>query len=331
MIVADTNHIKGDVMKAAVVTAFDEAPRYQDFALREPHGPHEVIADVLAAGLHPRVRSQAQGSHYTSTDELPFVPGIDGVGRTADGTLRYFILPDTALGSMAQQTVIDLRRSVELPEGTDPVQIAAAMNPAMSSWIALRRRIDFRPGQSVLVMGATGNAGRLAIQVARMLGAGSVTAVGRRADRLVDLGADATVALDGGQRDVESALGEAGKDVDVVIDYLWGQPTHDAMYAIVPRRSDDSQALTWIQVGSVAGLESPIPSAALRATRLQLVGSGQGSVAPRDIVAELAELAAAVNSHAFAIAARAVPLAAVEQAWPDAAISTDRIVITPQM
>jgi NADPH:quinone reductase-like Zn-dependent oxidoreductase len=317
-------------MKAAVVTAFDRAPRYQDFPLHEPHGANEVIADVLATGLHPRVLSQADGSHYTSTDELPLVPGIDGVARTPDGKLRYFILPDTNLGSMAEQTLIDLRRSVELPAETDPVQVAAAMNPAMSSWIALRRRINFQPGQSVLIMGATGNAGRLAIQVARTLGAGRIIAVGRGADRLAGLGADATVSLDGNMRAVAQALGEAGKDVDVVLDYLWGQPTHDALYAIVPRRVDDNQALTWIQIGSVAGRESSIPSAALRATGLQIVGSGQGSVSTRDIVAELADLAAAVNSHTFTIGARAVPLADVERAWTGARASTDRIVITPQ-
>lgn len=316
-------------MKAAVVSTFDEAPHYQDFALPGRLRPDEVIVDVVAAGLHPRVRSQARGSHYTSTDELPLVPGIDGVARDADGTLRYFVLPDTTVGSMAERTVIDVRRSVQLPAGANPVRIAAAMNPAMSSWVALRRRVDFRPGQRVLVMGATGNAGRLAIQVAKSLGAARVIAVGRGADRLASLGADAIVDLSGDERTVAAELGDAGKDADVVLDYLWGQPTHDALYAIVPRRVDDGQLLSWVQIGSVAGLESAIPSAALRATRLQLIGSGQGSVSTRDIVDELAELARVVDSDAFTIGARAVPLKDVEHAWADAATSPDRIVITP--
>lgn len=317
-------------MRAAVVTSFDRAPRYQDFDLPSELEPNEIVADVLAAGLHPRVRSQAVGSHYTSTDELPLVPGIDGVGRTPDGKLRYFILPDTALGSMAEQTVIDLRRSVELPDGTDPVQIAAAMNPAMSSWIALRRRIDFRPGQNVLVMGATGSAGSLAIQVAKKLGASRVTAVGRGADRLARLGADTLVDLAGDQQDVAQALGAAGADADVVIDYLWGQPTRDALHAIVPGRTDDSRTLTWIQVGSAAGQVSAIPSAALRATRLQLVGSGQGSVPTQEIVAELTDLAAAVDSNALAVRVRSMSLADVDRAWSEAASSPDRIVIIPK-
>jgi NADPH:quinone reductase-like Zn-dependent oxidoreductase len=121
---------------------------------------------VLAAGLHPRVRSQADGSHYTSTDELPLVPGIDAVVRDPRGRIRYAILDDTTLGTMAERTLIDLRRSVVLPSGIDPVRIAAAMNPAMSSWVALRRRVDFPRRQSVLVLGATGSAGRMAIQIA---------------------------------------------------------------------------------------------------------------------------------------------------------------------
>ena len=163
-------------MFAAVVTRFGAAPEYTRFAEPQPHGPHELVVDVLAAGLHPRVRSQADGSHYTSSDALPLVPGIDGVGRTADGLLRYFVLPDTTLGSMAEHTVIDERRSVVLPDGTDPVAVAAGMNPAMSSWVALRRRVAFAPGQRVLVLGATGNAGRLAVQV-RAVGAASPPAV----------------------------------------------------------------------------------------------------------------------------------------------------------
>src|ERR1700709_1403574 len=107
-------------MYAAVVTAFDQPPHYREFAEPVPSGPYEVSVDVLAAGLHPRVRSQANGSHYTSTDELPLVPGIDGVGRLPDGRSASFVLPDTTMGSMAEQTVVDVRRSVVLPDDLEP-------------------------------------------------------------------------------------------------------------------------------------------------------------------------------------------------------------------
>lgn len=318
-------------MRAAVVSSFDAPPAFQDFPTPAPRTPDEVLVDVIAAGLHPRVRSQADGSHYTSSGRLPLVPGIDGVGRAPDGTLRYFILPDTTMGAMAEQTVIDLRRSVVLPEGSDPVLIAAAMNPAMSSWVALRRRVAFSPGQKVLVLAATGNAGRMAVQVAKHLGASHVIGAGRRPERLAALtalGADATVSLDGPPADVARHLGQAARDVDVVIDYLWGQPTADAMLAVVMHRTDRGQPLTWIEVGSVAGSTAAVASAALLAARLQIVGSGQGSVPTRDILAELPDIAAEITSGTFQIDARAVSIAEIETAWQDTG-GSGRTVITP--
>jgi NADPH:quinone reductase-like Zn-dependent oxidoreductase len=210
-------------MYAAVVRSFNQPPRYEEFPTPRPQNDDEALVDVIAAGLHPRVLSQADGSHYTSEDELPLVPGIDGVGRAPDGTLRYFVLPDTTMGAMAEQTVVDLRRSIVLPESSDPLLVAAAMNPAMSSWVALRRRITVEPGQSVLVLGATGNAGQMALQVARHLGAGRVIGAGRDPEKLAalpQLGADETVLLDG--PGAAERLGHVAHDVDVVIDYLWG-------------------------------------------------------------------------------------------------------------
>jgi NADPH:quinone reductase-like Zn-dependent oxidoreductase len=311
-------------MRAAVVTSFDTPPTCQDFPTPTPGAPDDAVIDVIAVGLHPRVRSQADGSHYTSSDQLPLVPGIDGVGRGPDGSPRYFILPDTTMGAMAEQTVIDLRRSIVLPADSDPVLIAAAMNPAMSSWVALRRRVDFSAGQSVLVLGATGNAGQLAVQVAKHFGASHVIGAGRRSERLsalTDVGADVIVPLDGD-------LAAAARDVDVVIDYVWGQPTADAMRAIVTNRGDRGRPLTWLQIGSVAGPTAAIPSAALRAARLQIVGSGQGSVPTHDILAELPALAKEITNGTFRIDARTVPLADVTTAWEDKD-SRQRIVITP--
>jgi NADPH:quinone reductase-like Zn-dependent oxidoreductase len=312
------------------VTSFDTPPRYQEFPAPAP-GDGEILVDVIAAGLHPRVRSQASGSHYTSTDELPLVPGVDGVGRDADGVLRYFILGDTTMGSMAERTVVNPRRSVVLAADSDPIAIAAAMNPAMSSWVALRQRVTFQAGQSVLVLAATGNAGRMAVQVAKLFGAGRIVAAGRGADRLAGLpalGATDTVLLEGEPDDIAHRLGEAAGDVDVVIDYLWGEPTVAAMVAIVLARTDSGKPLTWIEIGSVAGVVAPIPSAALRSTRLQIVGSGQGSVSAREIAAEIPALAEEITKGTFSVEAEATPLAQVEQAWADTK-TRKRIVFTP--
>jgi len=171
----------------------------------------------------------------------------------------------------------------------------------------------------------------MAVQIARHLGASHVIGAGRHADRLAalkDLGADVTVSLDGDPADVATRLGAAAADVDVVIDYIWGQPTADAMSAVVMSRTDRGKPLTWIEVGSVGGSTAAIPSAALRAARLQIVGSGQGSVPTRDILAELPALAAEINNQTFQIDACTVPLSDITAAWTDRG-ETRRVVVTP--
>ena len=248
------------------------------------------------------------------------------------------MLPDTTAGSMAERTVVDERRSLVLPEDTDEITVAAAMNPAMSSWVALRRRIRFRSGQSVLVLGATGSAGRLAVQVARHLGAGRVVGVGRSPERLAGLerlGADATVALPLGAHEPDQAdalaadLARDGADVDVVLDYLWGDSAVTTMLGLVTGRRSPERPLTWVQLGSVSGRSASIPSAVLRAARLEVVGSGQGSVGTAEILAELPELAHEISAGRFAVDARPVPLAGVERVWPHDVYPDERVVLLP--
>ncbi|QLL05873.1 quinone oxidoreductase family protein [Mycobacterium vicinigordonae] len=310
-------------MKAAVVRAFDEPPRYQDFPEPDGTGTDELVVDVVAAALHPRVRSQANGSHYTSTGELPMVPGIDGVVRDATGALYYALVEDTNLGTMAQRTIVEKSRTVPLPADTDAAAVAAAINPVMSSWVALRRRIHFEPGSRVLILGATGNAGRMAIQVAKRFGAGEVIGAGRNPQRLAGLptlGADRTLTFD--------RLGEAG-DVDVVLDYVWGPPSSAGMVDLLTHRNNRNKRLTWIEIGSMAGATAEIASAALRSTRLQIVGSGIGSVARAEFAHEIPEIAAAVVAGEFDIDTQTVPLSEVEAAWTRRPSDDRRLVFVP--
>jgi NADPH:quinone reductase-like Zn-dependent oxidoreductase len=319
-------------MNAAVVRSFEQPPTYDTFETPAPARAGEILVDVLAAALHPRARSSADGSHYTSSGVLPMIPGFDGIARGPDGELRYFILPDTHLGSMADQVVIDPRRSTPLPGGTDVTAVAAAMNPGMSSWIALRKRIAFEPGQSVLVLGATGSAGRMAVQIAKRLGAGTVIAAGRDPGRLAAtgaLGADATVSLRGDEGFVDEALGEIAGDIDVVIDYLWGAVTQRAVPAILANRSDPSRPLTWIEIGSMSGLQITLPSAWLRAAHLTIVGSGQGSVSTAEITGELPALAAEISTGGYTIDAVPTPLSQVHAAWNAPLSPGERIVFIP--
>jgi NADPH:quinone reductase-like Zn-dependent oxidoreductase len=321
-------------MHAAVVRQFDRPPRYEDFVLPIPSGEHEELVHVLASGLHPRVRSQANGSHYTATDELPLIPGIDGVGRRSDGSLVYFILPDTVYGAMAEQTVIDSRRSIPLPSGADPIMLAAAMNPGMSSWVALELRVGFTIGQSVLILGATGSAGQLAIQIAKHLGARTVLAAGRGADKLAalaGLGADETIDLAADPDLVTHDLTTKAGDVDVVLDYLWGKPAESAIMPLLTGRADRTRLISWVQIGAVAGASMSIPSAALRQANIHFLGSGQGSVSAAGILSTLPRLAAEIDNGSFSINAGAKPLADVESIWnAPTAGPTERIVLTPE-
>ncbi|MBA3867897.1 MAG: zinc-binding alcohol dehydrogenase family protein [Anaerolineae bacterium] len=319
-------------MYAAVVRSFDHAPRYESFDDPIAKGENEIVVDVLAAGLHPRVRAGASGSHYTSTQELPLIPGVDGVGRLPDGKLVYFVAPDTALGTMAEQAVIDYRQSVPLPDGVDPVMVAAAMNPAMSSWLALRKRITFEAGKRVLVLGATGSAGQMAIQIAKRLGASQVIAAGRDADllnTLSNLGADSVVSMAGDPEEMATQVGEAAADVDVVIDYVWGQPAELIMPALLMRRSERDRAIDWIHIGSMAGTTIALRSELLRAANFRILGSGQGSISTADIVAELPALVAELAAGRLTVNAKAVPLSAVEATWNVPAPRSQRIVFTP--
>lgn len=311
-------------MRAAVLTAPDARPVYQEHPAPQAPGGPAVVVDVLAAGLHHLTRATATGAHYSGSARFPRVPGADGVVRDPSGRLRYVALDGRGDGTFAEQTVVDLRRSVVLPDDADPVRVAAAMNPGMSSWLALRRRIRFEPGQDVLVLGATGSSGRMAVQVARLCGAGRVVAAGRDPERLAplrDLGADETVLLD------ELDELDRAADVDVVLDYLWGPPAADGVLAMLHARTDRGRPLTWVQIGSMAGDVASFPSIALRSAPLQVVGSGIGSVSPQEIVAELPALVDVVLGGAVDVRARAVPLDDVAAVWDER--SGDRVVVVP--
>jgi NADPH:quinone reductase-like Zn-dependent oxidoreductase len=314
------------------VTSFDEPPRYQQFEVPQPAGAEEILVDVLAVGLHPRVRSGAAGAHYTSTGTLPMIPGIDGVGRRQDGRLIYFAAHDDVIGTMADKAVVNVRRAVELPDDADVAKIAAAMNPAMSSWIALRRRVAIEPGQSVLVLGATGNAGTMAVQVAKRLEAGRVIGAGRdrnRLDTLPALGADEVIRLTHDDDATDKALGAAAGDVDIVIDYVWGKPAERAIIALLTARSDRSRALNWIQIGATAGPTIELPSTALRSANLRLQGSGQGALSPGAYVAELPSLVDEIDTGSIAVKPNSMPLANVAAAWTHPGTPGERTVLVP--
>ncbi len=319
-------------MKAAVVTDFDKPPRYAELEMPQVAGEGQVLVDVLATGIHPRVRTGASGSHYSSTGKLPMIPGIDGVGRrVSDGVLVYFACDDERSGAMCERAVAQAWRIVELPETIDIARVSAAMNPAMSSWVALRRKRPLTGGERVLILGATGNAGTMAVQVAKMLEAGHVVGAGRdrqRLQALKQLGADSVVQLTADDQQTAEALAEAASEVDVVIDYLWSKPAELTMKALLMARADRSRTLDWIQIGALTGPTLELPSVYLRSAALRIQGNGQGSTSAADYVAELPSLVDQIAAGAISVSPHTVPLSEVERAWAAEDAPGTRTVLT---
>jgi len=316
-------------MDAALVEARGESPRFRQVPRPQPQPGQEVL-EVLAVGVHLVTRAIAAGRHYAAGGRLPRVPGVDAVVRRADGTLAYVATPDS--GTLAQRIAVETAAVIPMPEA-DPATLAASMIPAMSSWMVLRGGVPFSGGQSVLVIGATGTSGAIALETARHLGAGRIIAAGRNRDRLAALsrgvGAVQTVALTDDREATAAALAEAAADVDVVLDYVWGPPTELALEAILRNRADATQPLHWVQIGSLGGESITLPAAALRSNAIRLSGSGFGSIRFASLAQELPRLATAIAGGELSVRPRPFALADVESAWSADVVPGERIVIIP--
>lgn len=317
-------------MKAAVIDSPQSAPIYKNF---EDPAPQlgEAVVRVLAAGLHPIVKSRARGSHYTSTSQFPLIPGLDGVGRLNDGRRVFFAAARPQFGTFAELCVAHPQAIFPL-EDSIPDEVAAALgNPAMSSWAALTHRAQFVPGESVLILGATGVAGQLAVQIAKRRGAKRVIACGRNPEALEktkSLGADATISLALPREELVAALRreiEAG--IDVVLDYVWGPPAEATLEAIA-KRENETARLRYIQIGQSAGRTIPFDAQMLRSSAVELLGSGFGSVALSELLKSIADFFAEAARRPFEVSVRTTPLRDVSTAW-DEPEGDSRFVFVP--
>lgn len=319
-------------MNAAVVSAFDRPPRYTTFA--DPvAGEGEKLLSVSAAGLHPIVKALAKGAHYGSSGELPFIAGVDGVGKLEDGTRIFFGIARSPFGTFAERAIAASWMCLPLPEAIDDLTAAGIANPAMSSWAALTARARFVAGESVLILGATGVAGQLAAQIAKRLGARRVVAAGRNPqalEKLKTLGADSVISLDQDQASLVSAFRtEIAEGVDVVLDYLWGQPAELVLQAISQKGLRKAGArIRLIQIGESAGKTISLPAATLRSSGLELLGSGFGSASLDQIRQALAEFFEVAAKEPFQFHVKAAPLRDVETLWNSAEEGT-RLVFQP--
>ncbi|MEU2723327.1 zinc-binding alcohol dehydrogenase family protein [Streptomyces smyrnaeus] len=315
------------MMNAALVESYDEPPHLRSIPAPDA-APGQEVVDVLAVGVHPATRGIAAGKHYTSPRTLPALAGADAVVRRADGSLGYVMV--MGAGTLAERIVVDPAAAIPVPAGAAPALLAATMNPAMSSWCALRTRVPFQAGQSVLVHGATGNAGSMAVKVAKHLGAGRVIAAGRNRTRLDELpaeGADDIVQLTPDQDATAASLAEAAAEVDVVLDYIWGPATELAMRAVLGARTQHTRLLDWVQIGGVGGDSITLSGHALRSNAFRILGSGFGSVDMQSMQRELTELVAAIAAGGMAVHPRPFPLDQVEAAWAHQDAPGERTVI----
>ena len=295
-------------MRAAVLSEYG-VPSAGDF--EEPSaGPGQAVVEVLAAGVNPVDVAICAGRFYAGKPPLPSVAGREGVG-VLDGTRVYFDAPIVPFGSMAERALIDPASTYTVPEGVaDGVGVALGIS-GLAAWLSLTWRAEVKPGEHVLVLGASGVLGQIAVQAAKLLGAGRVVAAARSAEgleRCLELGADASVRL-GESTDLAAAFSEAaGGRVDVVLDPLFGEPLVAALGAA-------SFGARIVQVGAGAGAEAMIPSAAIRGKMLVLMGHTNFAAPPQVKGEAYARLAHAAASGQIVVDVDALGLEQVQKAW----------------
>jgi NADPH:quinone reductase-like Zn-dependent oxidoreductase len=302
-------------------------PRAEEFMNPEA-GDGQAVLDVLAAGLNPVDVAICAGRFYAGAPPLPSVAGREGVG-VLDGRRVYFDAPILPFGSMAQRALIDPDAVYDVPDGVaDGVAVALGIS-GLAAWLALSWRAELRPGEHVLVLGASGVLGQVAVQAAKSLGAARVVAAARSQEglqRCLELGADAAVLLDGSEQ-VSERLTEAGEGrLDVIVDPLFGEPFAAALQAA-------SFGARIVQVGAAAGAESTVSSAPIRGKMLVVLGH-TNFAAPREVkhdaYARLTELAAAGQLR---IEFEPFELERVREAWERLARGSHRkiVLVPPQV
>jgi NADPH2:quinone reductase len=257
-------------VRAAVLTSHDAPPQLAIFAPPVARTDREVVVQVAAAGINHVDLAKASGRFYTGPPPLPSVVGTDGVGRLPDGARVYFDTCVPPYGALAEQVLVDHEECLQVAEGIDDALAAALGNSGLAAWIGLEWRAKLHPGETVLVLGASGAVGTVAVQAARILGAGRVVAVVRRSDSAAavrDLGADEVIAADDCDDLVEAISSATRGGHHVALDPVWGEHAVAAMRAAC-------HGTRHVQVGHIAGLEAAVPASIVRARALDIHGFG---------------------------------------------------------
>lgn len=311
-------------MRAAVLREYG-VPQVGDFQEPTAEGPSQALVEVLAAGVNPVDVAICAGRFYAGRPPLPSVAGREGVGLLG-GARVYFDAPIAPFGSMAERSLVDPGSVYPVPEGVeDGVAVALGIS-GLAAWLALTWRARLQAGEHVLVLGASGVLGQIAVQSAKLLGAARVVAAARSReglDRCLQLGADAAVRL-GDPDDLAGALAEAAEGrIDVVLDPLFGEPLAAAMNAA-------SFGARLVQLGAGAGNEAMLSSAAIRGKMLVLMGHTNFAAPPEVKREAYGQLTAAAARGALEVGVDPMPLEQVGAAWDRLAAGAHRkIVLLP--
>lgn len=316
-------------MKAALLYASGESPRFETFPEPTPI-QGEVLVQVKAAALTNLSKMRANGS-----SQFPVVCGVNGIGVLEDGTRVYCGGCRPPYGMMAEWAPVARSGCLPVPDGLDDLSAAALPNAAMAAWLALVFRAQMQPGESVFILGATGVSGKLAIQVARHLGAARVVATGRNEATLAtlrDLGADAVISLNQSDRALVEAIADevGGHPFDIVLDFLWGQPAEIVMRALTrPEFLGKISRIRFVSIGEMAGSTASVPAAVLRSAGLEISGSGGGSISQQAIFELIPQMFALAAQGKLRMDIEPVPLADVEKIWQRQDAPGRRLVFVP--
>ncbi len=323
-------------MKAAVIKKFGDIPQYKDFP--DPIvGNDDIFIQVKAVVLENFDKLTASGKHYASNHIFPNFPAIvghSGVGEMADGSLIAFggLLPP--YGTMAEKAVVPKQYKMYLapvPKAVDPLVAAALPASALTSYFPLQWSAKLEKGESILINGATGVSGKLAIQIAKLLGVGRIIATGRDEaglQKILQLGADAAIDLKQPDEQIKEAFKkEAGKGYDIVLDFLWGHPTELLLNTLVPKRAGFATHRTrFVQIGQSAGENINLPAETLRTSGLELMGVGK--ISPEVIPEALQQVWDWLQNNQLTIDIEKVFLKDISEAW-NRKTEGKRIVIVP--
>ncbi len=312
-------------MRAALIRELGSGPELGE--IDEPAGD---VVEVLAAPLNPVDLGVASGTYHAGNPAPPYVPGCEAIGRTADGRTVWIFGGSLGLrrdGGMAERALIGDAAAVEVPAGVDPALAGALGIAGLAGWLPFAWRAPLHGGETVLVLGATGAVGLVAVQVAKLLGAARVIAAGRDPERLAKaaaLGADATVRI-GEHDDLAAAFREAadGDGPDYVFDALWGEPAGAAIRAA-------ARGARIVNLGQSAGPTAELASGDVRGKGLTILGHVAFGVPPDVLAEHYPRLVGHARAGEIQLDVERVPLAGVAEAWRrQAAGEATKLVLVP--